>query len=218
MPVESEDLKCWPELAEPWRVALARAWAAYARGNIGVGAALTDGAGRIVARGRNRVSEAEAPPGHLHGSYIAHAEIDVLGQLPPGDYSDHKLFTTLEPCALCSVAIVMSKIGHVAYAAADPLWRDLTRLKDVDPFLAERWPARAGPLTGPIAGFGGLLPLFWFLRNKPDGRVVQAYRQHRPELLSLAEFLDADPAWAALGDADVEAALDRVGAELGRHG
>ncbi len=204
----------WSDLAEPWRAAFARAWTAYSRGNIGVGAAMTEASGKIVARGRNRVADAEAPSGHLHGSFIAHAEIDLLGQLSPGDYCDHRLFTTFEPCALCSVAIVMSNVGHIAFAAADPLWRDLTRLKDVDPFMAERWPERTGPLRDPIAGFAGLLPLFWFLRRKPDGVVVQAFSDHRPHLLALARTLDTDPAWTALGEGDVELALARVSAEL----
>jgi tRNA(Arg) A34 adenosine deaminase TadA len=73
----------------PWRDALRLAWEAHGTGNIGVGAVLTDPAGAIVAAGRNRVFDADAPPGRLRSTHLAHAEMDVLAQLPPGDYPDH---------------------------------------------------------------------------------------------------------------------------------
>jgi tRNA(Arg) A34 adenosine deaminase TadA len=38
------------------------AWQAHCSGNVGVGAVLTDSTGVIVATGRNRVLDAEAPP------------------------------------------------------------------------------------------------------------------------------------------------------------
>ena len=101
----------WLALEEPWQVALTLAWEAHIGGNVGVGAVLTDPRGRIVAVGRNRVSDKEAPPGRLRSTYIAHAEIDVLGQLMRGDYRHHTLWTTLESCPLCCMAIVMSNVG-----------------------------------------------------------------------------------------------------------
>ncbi len=107
----------WLALEEPWQMALTEAWEAYVGGNIGVGAVLTDPRGRVVAVGRNRVSDKEAPPGRLRSTSIAHAELDVLGQLMPGDYQHHTLWTTLESCPLCSMAIVMSNVGSVTFAA-----------------------------------------------------------------------------------------------------
>jgi tRNA(Arg) A34 adenosine deaminase TadA len=99
------------------------AWQAHCRGNLGVGAVLTGPAGVIVAAGRNRVRDVEAPRGRLHTTYLAHAEMDVLAQLPHGDYPDHTLWTTLEPCLMCASAVVLSHVGIVRYAAADPLGR-----------------------------------------------------------------------------------------------
>ena len=69
------------DIEEPWRTALRMAWQAHCRGNVGVGAVLTDPAGVIVATGRNRVRDVEAPSGRLHTTYLAHAEMDVLAQL-----------------------------------------------------------------------------------------------------------------------------------------
>ncbi|MGO9454933.1 MAG: nucleoside deaminase [Candidatus Binataceae bacterium] len=204
----------WSALEEPWRKALTLAWEAYVGGNVGVGAALTDAQGRIVAVGRNRGSDTGAPPGRLRSTPIAHAEIDVLGQLTPGDYQHHTLWTTLESCPLCSMAIVMSNIGNVAFAARDRLWDDISRLTEVNEFIANRWPARRGPLGGPIAAFAELLPLLWFLEHKPDGTVVQKYESQHPRLLALARSLRGDAGFTALKAHPLDAALDRLWTDL----
>ncbi|MEU8953576.1 deaminase [Streptomyces sp. NPDC048518] len=81
---------------------------------------LVDARGHVVARGRNRSQEAAttAPPGQLAGAAIAHAEVNVLGQLTAERrYEDHRLFTTLEPCLLCSGALLHAHVGTVVYAA-----------------------------------------------------------------------------------------------------
>lgn len=204
----------WSALEEPWQTALTLAWEAYVGGNVGVGAALTDAQGRVVAVGRNRQSDTEAPPGRLRSTSIAHAEIDVLGQLTPGDYRQHTLWTTLEPCPLCSMAIVMSNIGSVAFAARDPLWDDISRLTEVNEFIANRWPVRRGPIGGPVAVFAELLPLLWFLERKPDGTVVQKYESQHPKLLALARSLGGDAGFTALKAHPLHAALDQLWADL----
>ncbi len=136
------------ELDAAWQLALAQAWRAHVLGNIGVGAVLTDRTGFIVGKGRNRVVDTSAPPGRLHGNYLAHAEMDVLAQLPAGDYEHHTLWTTLEPCLLCLSAIVTSHVGAVRFAAPDPLWDGLEELRGINAQVDKRWPRRIGPLTG----------------------------------------------------------------------
>lgn len=194
-------------LARPWKLALAQAWAAHAAGNIGVGAVLTDDDGAVVALGRNRIVDAEAPPGRLRSTFIAHAEMDVLAQLPPGDYPGHTVWTTLEPCLLCSSAIVMSGVGNVRYAARDWLWDGITRLVDVNEFVARRWPVRTGPLDSPVAVFCELLPVLWFVARKPEGAVVRRYADRHPTLLRLAERLARDGRLASLIEQPVDTAL-----------
>ncbi|HEV8178668.1 MAG TPA: hypothetical protein VGP54_00015, partial [Gaiellaceae bacterium] len=83
-------MDAWQELDEPWRAALELAWEAYLADTIPVGAVVGAGDGTIVARGRNRIFD---PPGHgVAGSRLAHAEVDVLAQLPVTDrYRDHVL-------------------------------------------------------------------------------------------------------------------------------
>ncbi|WP_399920926.1 nucleoside deaminase [Streptomyces kanamyceticus] len=122
----------------------ALAWEAFGAGSRPIGAALLDAEGAVVACGRNRSQEAAAPPGQLAGAAIAHAEINVLAQLPSRRrYEDHRLFTTLEPCLLCSGALLHARVGTVVYAAADHI-------------------------HGPLAVFGAMLPYLWTLRHAPE--------------------------------------------------
>jgi tRNA(adenine34) deaminase len=204
----------WLSLQEPWRIAITQAWEAFVGGNVGVGAVLTDPGGRVVAVGRNRVSDQEAPPGRLRATYIAHAEIDVLGQLNPGDYRRHTLWTTLEPCPLCSMAIVTSNVGIVAFAANDRLWDGISRLTELNEFIARRWPIRRGPLGSPVSMFCELLPLVWFLEHKPSGSVMEKYRSEHPRLLALAETLRRDTRLTDLKTHPVEVALDQLWSDL----
>jgi tRNA(Arg) A34 adenosine deaminase TadA len=201
-------------LDEPWRLALTLAWEAYVGGNIGVGAVLTDPRGRIVAAGRNRVSDKDAPPGRLRSTFIAHAELDVLGQLMPGDYRYHTLWTTLEPCPLCLIAIVTSNVGSIAFAATDRLWDGISRLAEINEFIANRWPARRGPLSGPVSVFSELLPLLWFLERKPNGTVVEKYESQHPRLLALARNLSRDTRFTDLMAHPLDVALNELWADL----
>lgn len=204
----------WAQLDEPWQIALTLAWEAYLGGNVGVGAVLTDGGGNVVAVGRNRQYDKEAPPGRLRSTAIAHAELDVIGQLKQGDYRGHTLWTTLEPCVLCSMALMMSNVGAVAFAASDPLWDGISRLVQQNEFIANRWPLRRGPLGGAISAFCELLPLLWFIEHKPTGSVIKRYASAHPRLLALAETLSDDARLTDMKAHPVEVAVNELWSEL----
>ena len=97
------------------RVALAEARAGLAAGEVPVGAVVVHD-GRIVGRGHN------APVGSHDPT--AHAELRALQQAAQalGNYrlDGCELFVTLEPCAMCSGAMMHARLGRVVYAAADP--------------------------------------------------------------------------------------------------
>lgn len=100
----------------PMAQALAEARAASERGEVPVGAVVTDRAGRIVAAAGNRVEEWRDP--------TAHAEILVLraaaAALGSPRLVDHDLWVTLEPCPMCAQAIAFARIRRLHYGAADP--------------------------------------------------------------------------------------------------
>lgn len=152
-----------------WRQPFELAWQSLKLGSFPVGATLHNPAGQVILAGRNRAAEQSAPPGHLFGTTLAHGELDVLGQLEPGDYADHTLYTTLQPCLFCQSAIRLARVGTVVYAGADPLWDATAAIPALLPeLLAARWPTSEGPATGTDGLWGSLLTGIWLVTYRPD--------------------------------------------------
>lgn len=182
----------------PWRLPFELAWEAFRAGSRPVGAVVVNAGGEVVAMGRNRSQEATAPPGQLAGTNIAHAEVNALAQLPArGRVDGHRLYTTLEPCLLCSAALFHSHVRHVLYAAPDPLWRGIENVPGVSRSLADRWPLREGPLDGPLAVFGALLMRLWALLHNPGELTPEATRTTRRCLTATDGLLAAPTAGTA---------------------
>ncbi|MET9906468.1 nucleoside deaminase [Streptomyces sp. NPDC006476] len=174
-----------------WHLPFELAWEALQAGSRPVGAVVVDRGGRVVAVGRNRSQESVAPPGQLAGTNIAHAEINALAQLPArGDTDGHRLYTTLEPCLLCSSALIHSPIRHVVYAAPDPVWRGIEHVPGVGGLIADRWARREGPVEGPLAVFGALLMQMWEVLHNGGGVEGDAGRTVR-RCLAVDGLLDA---------------------------
>ncbi|WP_297800590.1 tRNA adenosine(34) deaminase TadA [Arenimonas sp. GDDSR-1] len=96
--------------------ALAQAEAAEAMDEVPVGAVLVSADGVLLAAGHNRTVSNSDP--------CAHAEIEVLRAAGKalGNYRllGTTLYVTLEPCAMCAMALVHARVKRVVYAAADP--------------------------------------------------------------------------------------------------
>jgi tRNA(Arg) A34 adenosine deaminase TadA len=97
-------------------LALEEAKAAAARGEVPVGAVLTDAAGSVLARDGNRIVERHDP--------TAHAEMLVLraGAAALGNerLTGCTLYVTLEPCAMCAGALSLARVARLVFAAEDP--------------------------------------------------------------------------------------------------
>jgi tRNA(Arg) A34 adenosine deaminase TadA len=188
------------ELGEPWRTTFELAWEAYLAGTIPVGSVVAAADGRIVARGRNRIFE---PPGHgLSGSRLAHAEVDALAQLPVTDrYRDHVLYSTLEPCLLCTAATLLATVGRIEYAADDPFGGGCSGTIDT-----AHWRRSAPEIETPLGGWAGglsaaLQSAFWqsHLELRRAEEIVEAFGDQARR--AGAQVLELDGTAPRLGDA-----------------
>jgi tRNA(adenine34) deaminase len=117
------------------REALKLAREARAAGEVPVGAVIVLEE-RLLAKGKNQIETLGDP--------TAHAEILAIGAaagaLGEPRLNGATLYTTLEPCIMCSGAIVLARLARVVYAADDPRAGACGSLYDVprDPRLNHR--------------------------------------------------------------------------------
>ena len=96
------------------RAALAEAMKAGDAGEVPIGAVIVQN-GKIIARGKNERETKKDP--------AAHAEVVAIRKagkkLDRWNLCDCDLFVTLEPCVMCSGAIIYSRIRSVYFGADD---------------------------------------------------------------------------------------------------
>ena len=105
------------EREEYMALALALAREAAEAGEVPVGCVIADGEGRVIGRGRNRREES--------GNATAHAEVEAIRQACAaiGNWRLEKcsIYVTLEPCPMCTGAIINSRIPTVVFGAREAL-------------------------------------------------------------------------------------------------
>lgn len=94
--------------------ALAQAERAASAGEVPVGAVVVSG-GTVVAEAHNETMARRDPTAHAEVLAIRQA----LRALATDRLTDATLYVTLEPCAQCAGAIVLSKVGRVVFGAYD---------------------------------------------------------------------------------------------------
>jgi tRNA(adenine34) deaminase len=104
-----------PADAEMLRLALSEAERASAHDDVPIGAVVARGDEVLAAAGNER--ELRADP-------TAHAEVLALRaaaeRLGGWRIPESTVYVTLEPCAMCAGAIVLSRVARVVYGATDP--------------------------------------------------------------------------------------------------
>jgi tRNA(adenine34) deaminase len=98
--------------------ALIQAQKAFDCNEVPIGAVIVDKDGNIIARAYNQVEKKT--------TQLAHAELQVLAKatkkMKRWRLHDLTLFVTLQPCAMCMSALILSRIERIIYAANSPLF------------------------------------------------------------------------------------------------
>ena len=96
-------------------LALSLAREAYDNDEVPVGCVITDKDGRVIGRGRNRREES--------GDATAHAEIEAIREACANIHDwrleNCTMYVTLEPCPMCTGAIINSRIPSLVFGARD---------------------------------------------------------------------------------------------------
>ncbi|MBU8542588.1 MULTISPECIES: nucleoside deaminase [Roseomonadaceae] len=97
-------------------IALQEAHSAAARGEVPVGAVVTDAAGRVLAQAGNEVEARRDPSAHAEMLALRAAAATLGDKLLP----EATLWVTLEPCAMCAQAIAFFRVKRLVFGAYDP--------------------------------------------------------------------------------------------------
>ena len=177
------------------RLALDQALNAQLAGEVPVGAVITqmiDGVPQVVATGYNRPITTQDPTAHAEIVALRHAA-QMLGnyRLP-----DVTLYVTLEPCAMCAMALMHARVARVVFAAADPKTGAAGSVLNLfaDTRLNHHTQVEGGLLAEPATG---VLREFFAERRttrktEQEAARVAAADAGRDELLPVPEVIESD--------------------------
>jgi tRNA(Arg) A34 adenosine deaminase TadA len=100
----------------PMEIALQEARAAAARGEVPVGAVVTDRSGQVLAQAGNEVEARHDASAHAE-MLVLRAAAQRLGQTRLAECT---LTVTLEPCPMCAQAASFFRIARLVFGAYDP--------------------------------------------------------------------------------------------------
>ncbi|RZT98220.1 tRNA adenosine(34) deaminase TadA [Rivibacter subsaxonicus] len=125
MSAPASDTSAEPGLAQvqdeyAMRIALDQAHNAWLAGEVPVGAVVmrrgADGVPQVIATGYNRPITTHDPSAHAEMVALRHASQLVGNYRLP----DCELYVTLEPCAMCAMALIHARFKRVVFGTPDP--------------------------------------------------------------------------------------------------
>jgi tRNA(adenine34) deaminase len=170
------------------RLALDQALNAQLVGEVPVGAVIThmvDGVPQVLATGYNRPITTNDPTAHAEIVALRHAA-QLLGNYRlPGC----TVYVTLEPCAMCAMALMHARIGRIVFAASDPKTGAVGSVLNLfdNPQLNHHTRTEGGLL----AEAAGTMLRDWFVERRA---AIKAAREGSPnaDLLPVPEVIESD--------------------------
>ena len=133
------------EREDTMRLALALAREAAEHGEVPVGCVIVGPDGTVIGRGRNRREEEH--------DATAHAEVEAIREAcaARGDWrlDDCALYVTLEPCPMCTGAIINARIPTLVFGAREEVSGSCGSVIDL---FQERYGHRPAVYTGVLVG------------------------------------------------------------------
>ena len=172
------------------RLALDQALNAQLAGEVPVGAVImrmVGGAPQLLATGYNRPITTHDPTGHAEIVALRHAAQLLENYRLPGC----TLYVTLEPCAMCAMALMHARLDRVVFAASDPKTGAAGSVVDLfaEPRLNHHTVVNGGVLAEPAAQ---LLRGF-FADRRAAQRTARDNAGSLTEPLPLPEVIESGP-------------------------
>lgn len=152
---------------ERWmREALREAKAAYAEGEVPVGAVVVHHA-RVIGRGHNQTERLQDPTAHAEMIAVTAA----ASALKSWRLLDCTLYVTVEPCFMCAGALVLARIPRVVFGARDAKFGGVASLYQLgsDQRLNHVFEITEGVLAGESAAL--MKSFFALLKRRRKGKI-----------------------------------------------
>ena len=156
-----------PADQQAMRLALDQAHNAWLVGEVPVGAVIvrhTPAGLQVVATGYNRPITTHDPTAHAEIVALRHAATLLENYRLP----DCELYVTLEPCAMCAMALVHARFKRVVFGAADPKTGAAGSVLDL--FAEARLNHHTAVQGGVMAGACGTLLRDFFAERRAQQR------------------------------------------------